>query len=193
MVIEAGSSLIWLRFFISLTYYNPSLYPDCVWYGISINQGISAHKVEIPMTERWLRPRMKSDWSMIANSTFPDPMEETSNIGYQESLRFECYIQEASKHFGHFNLYSTVNSRYNELQGTRRKGSLYRKFVIPRVGTIRKTLIRGFVASSLYREVRYTEGTLYRELTVLRFPSSDYSKHFRPFFPTSFLHYCEGS
>ena len=58
-----------------------------------------------------------------------------------------------------------VNSRYHELRGTRREGSLYREFVIPRVGTIRKTLFRGFVASSLYREVRYTEGTLYRELT----------------------------
>ena len=46
-----------------------------------------------------------------------------------------------------------------------------KKFVIPRVGTITKTLakIRGFVASSLYREVRYTEGTLYRELTVTAF------------------------
>ena len=42
------------------------------------------------------------------------------------------------------------------------------KFAIPRVWIIRKSLakIRGFAESSLYREVRYIEGTLYRELTV---------------------------
>ena len=32
----------------------------------------------------------------------------------------------------------TVNSRYNELQGTKRKSSLYREFVIPKVSISRR-------------------------------------------------------